>query len=159
MGRFCWRSRKGSNGATGFSVGNTLARLAAPASPRSSRGILASIVRIAHARPATALAWSAGSIPRLWAPTVRDPWDKGPPRDLVGPPLVGEIEARLGFLERVGLGYLSLDRGAASLSGGGLQRVRLAGRIGWGLVGGGYILDEPTAGLHPRDTEQLLASL
>jgi excinuclease ABC subunit A len=81
------------------------------------------------------------------------------PLDLIGPPLVAEIDARLAFLETVGLGYLSLDRTADSLSGGELQRVRLAARIGSGLVGVGYILDEPTAGLHPSDTERLLASL
>ncbi len=82
-----------------------------------------------------------------------------PPHDLVGPPLVKEIEARLSFLDRVGLGYLSLDRPADSLSGGELQRVRLAAQIGSGLVGVGFILDEPTAGLHPSDTGRLLASL
>ncbi|MDR3633842.1 MAG: excinuclease ABC subunit UvrA [Isosphaeraceae bacterium] len=82
-----------------------------------------------------------------------------PPLDLVGPPLTREIVNRLDFLERVGLGYLSLDRAADSLSGGELQRVRLATQIGSGLVGVCYVLDEPTAGLHPRDTDRLLASL
>ncbi len=82
-----------------------------------------------------------------------------PPHDLVGPPLVAEIGARLGFIERVGLGYLSLDRSAGFLSGGELQRVRLASQIGSGLVGVAYILDEPTAGLHPSDTDRLLACL
>jgi excinuclease ABC subunit A len=82
-----------------------------------------------------------------------------PPLDLVGPPLVKEIVGRLGFLERVGLGYLSLARGADTLSGGELQRVRLAAQVGSGLVGACFLLDEPTAGLHPRDTDRLLASL
>jgi excinuclease ABC subunit A len=82
-----------------------------------------------------------------------------PPHDLVGPPLVREITARLEFLDRVGLGYLTLDRGTDTLSGGELQRVRLASQIGSGLIGVCYILDEPTAGLHPRDTERLLACL
>jgi excinuclease ABC subunit A len=82
-----------------------------------------------------------------------------PPQDLVGPPLVREVVTRLAFLERVGLGYLTLDRGTDTLSGGELQRVRLASQIGSGLVGVCYILDEPTAGLHPRDTERLLACL
>ncbi|MDB5350234.1 MAG: excinuclease subunit [Planctomycetota bacterium] len=83
------------------------------------------------------------------------------PSDLerVGPPLVREIAGRLGFLERVGLPYLSLDRGADTLSGGELQRVRLASQIGAGLVGVCYVLDEPTSGLHPRDTGRLIASL
>ncbi len=82
-----------------------------------------------------------------------------PPMDLIGVPLVREIVHRLAFLERVGLGYLSLSRAADSLSGGELQRVRLATQIGSGLVGVGYVLDEPTAGLHPRDTARLLESL
>ena len=82
-----------------------------------------------------------------------------PPLDLVGPPLVREIARRLEFLDRVGLGYLTLARGADTLSGGELQRVRLATQIGSGLVGVCYVLDEPTAGLHPRDTDRLLASL
>ena len=82
-----------------------------------------------------------------------------PPSDLIGPPLVREIVGRLAFLDRVGLGYLSLSRPADTLSGGELQRVRLATQIGSGLVGVGYVLDEPTAGLHPRDTARLLESL
>ncbi len=59
----------------------------------------------------------------------------------------------------MGLGYLSLDRGTDTLSGGELQRVRLATQIGSGLVGVCYVLDEPTAGLHPRDTARLLGCL
>ena len=82
-----------------------------------------------------------------------------PPLDLIGPPLVREIVRRLEFLDRVGLGYLTPARGADTLSGGELQRVRLASQIGSGLVGVCYILDEPTTGLHPRDTGRLLASL
>ncbi len=82
-----------------------------------------------------------------------------PPLDQVGPPLTREIASRLAFLDRVGLGYLTLARGADTLSGGELQRVRLATQIGSGLVGVCYVLDEPTAGLHPRDANRLLASL
>ena len=82
-----------------------------------------------------------------------------PPQDLIGPPLVAEVESRLAFLDRVGLNYLTLDRAADTLSGGELQRVRLATQIGSGLVGVCYVLDEPTTGLHPRDTARLLASL
>jgi excinuclease ABC subunit A len=70
-----------------------------------------------------------------------------------------EIRGRLGFLLNVGLHYLSLDRGAPTLSGGEAQRIRLAGQIGCGLVGVLYILDEPSIGLHPRDNERLLRSL
>ncbi len=82
-----------------------------------------------------------------------------PSQDRIGPPLVAEVDARLAFLDRVGLDYLTLDRGADTLSGGELQRVRLATQIGSGLVGVCYVLDEPTTGLHPRDTGRLLASL
>jgi excinuclease ABC subunit A len=70
-----------------------------------------------------------------------------------------EILSRLGFLEHVGLGYLSLDRGAATLSGGEAQRIRLASQIGSELTGVLYILDEPSIGLHPRDTQRLVQTL
>ncbi len=70
-----------------------------------------------------------------------------------------ELCERLGFLERVGLGYLSLDRPAATLSGGEAQRIRLATQIGAQLIGVLYILDEPSVGLHARDNERLLESL
>lgn len=73
--------------------------------------------------------------------------------------LIAEIYRRLGFLETMGLGYVALDRRAASLSGGELQRIRLASQIGAGLSGVLYVLDEPTVGLHQRDTERLLHSL
>ena len=74
-------------------------------------------------------------------------------------PIVKEIVARLGFLVDVGLDYLSLDRGAATLSGGEGQRIRLATQIGSRLVGVLYILDEPSIGLHQRDNARLLATL
>ncbi len=70
-----------------------------------------------------------------------------------------EIDNRLSFLDSVGLGYLTLDRSAATLSGGEAQRIRLATQLGNRLVGVLYVLDEPTVGLHPRDTEQLLHTL
>jgi excinuclease ABC subunit A len=70
-----------------------------------------------------------------------------------------EIEARLGFLVDVGLDYLTLDRSAASLSGGEAQRIRLATQIGSRLMGVLYVLDEPSIGLHPRDNERLLNTL
>ena len=70
-----------------------------------------------------------------------------------------EIRARLGFLENVGLEYLTLGRTAPTLSGGELQRIRLASQIGSGLVGVLYVLDEPSIGLHPRDNDRLLATL
>jgi excinuclease ABC subunit A len=70
-----------------------------------------------------------------------------------------EALLRLTFLDRVGLSYLSLDRPAWSLSGGELQRVRLAAQLGSGLTGLLYVLDEPTIGLHPRDTDRLIGAL
>jgi excinuclease ABC subunit A len=73
--------------------------------------------------------------------------------------VVKEIRARLGFLENVGLTYLSLDRASGSLSGGEAERIALATQIGSGLVGVLYILDEPSIGLHPRDHARLLATL
>ena len=70
-----------------------------------------------------------------------------------------EALRRLSFLEEVGLGYLGLGRAANTLSGGEMQRVRLAAQLGSGLTGVLYVLDEPTIGLHPRDTGQLLGAL
>ncbi len=70
-----------------------------------------------------------------------------------------EIRSRLQFLKNVGLEYLTLDRTAPTLSGGEMQRIRLAGQIGCGLVGVLYILDEPSIGLHPRDNDKLLETL
>jgi excinuclease ABC subunit A len=73
--------------------------------------------------------------------------------------IVEEIQGRLGFLNHVGLGYLSLDRSAATLSGGEGQRIRLATQIGSRLRGVLYVLDEPSIGLHARDNQKLLQSL
>jgi excinuclease ABC subunit A len=73
--------------------------------------------------------------------------------------ILAELAARLSFLEQVGLGYLSLDRGAPTLSGGEAQRIRLAAQLGSNLRGVCYILDEPTIGLHPRDNRVLLETL
>jgi excinuclease ABC subunit A len=70
-----------------------------------------------------------------------------------------EIVKRLGFLNDVGLDYLTLDRPSSSLSGGEMQRIRLATQIGSGLTGVLYVLDEPTIGLHPRDNERLITML
>ena len=77
----------------------------------------------------------------------------------VGEKIVKEIVTRLGFLREVGLGYLSLNRTSATLSGGEGQRTRLATQIGSGLVGVTYVLDEPSIGLHPRDNQRLLNNL
>ncbi len=77
----------------------------------------------------------------------------------VAGPLLLELEGRLRFLADVGLDYLSLERAAHTLSGGELQRLRLAAQLGAGLTGALYVLDEPTIGLHPRDTGRLLENL
>lgn len=77
----------------------------------------------------------------------------------VGDQILREIRARVRFLNDVGLDYLSLGRGTATLSGGEAQRIRLATQIGSGLVGVAYILDEPSIGLHQRDNDKLLRTL
>ncbi|MBX7190915.1 MAG: excinuclease ABC subunit UvrA [Sandaracinaceae bacterium] len=77
----------------------------------------------------------------------------------IGTPLLGEIDARLRFLDEVGVGYLSLGRSATTLSSGEAQRIRLGTRLGGALVGVLYVLDEPSLGLHPRDTARLVATL
>ena len=77
----------------------------------------------------------------------------------IGNQILKEIRARVGFLQQVGLDYLTLTRGTASLSGGEAQRIRLATQIGSGLVGVAYILDEPSIGLHQRDNDKLLGAL
>ena len=73
--------------------------------------------------------------------------------------VVSQIQTRLEFLEGIGLGYLALDRGAPTLSGGEMRRIRLASQLGSGLTGVTYILDEPSIGLHPRDQERLIDAL
>lgn len=70
-----------------------------------------------------------------------------------------QVQQRLVFLVEMGLGYLNLERPATSLSGGELQRIRLAAQVGSGLVGVTYVLDEPSIGLHPRDNDRLIAAL
>ncbi len=81
------------------------------------------------------------------------------PQRPIAEPLVRETVCRLEFLDRVGLDYLTLDRPADTLSGGELQRVRLASGLGSGLVGVCYILDEPSIGLHPRDNQRLIDAI
>jgi len=83
----------------------------------------------------------------------------GPRERQIARDLLAEVRARLQFLERVGLGYLQLDRAAPTLSGGEAQRIRLAAQLGSNLQGVCYVLDEPTIGLHPRDNAVLLESL
>ena len=77
----------------------------------------------------------------------------------IGSVPIAEARMRLAFLQRVGVGYLGLDREARTLSGGEVQRVRLAAQLGSGLTGILYVLDEPTIGLHPRDSDQLITAM
>ena len=105
------------------------------------------------------------SLPSVVAKSVRDaevhfqqlklPGPKGEIADKI----LKEISSRLGFLNNVGLDYLTLSRSAETLSGGEAQRIRLASQIGAGLVGVLYVLDEPSIGLHQRDNERLLKTL
>ena len=92
---------------------------------------------------------------RRWIDTI----ELGGRQQQIARDVVSEIASRLRFLEEVGLGYLSLDRAAPSLSGGEAQRIRLAAQLGSNLQGVCYVLDEPTIGLHPRDNRILLDAL
>ena len=80
-------------------------------------------------------------------------------QQFIGNQILKEIRARVGFLQEVGLDYLTLTRATGTLSGGEAQRIRLATQIGSGLVGVAYILDEPSIGLHQRDNDKLLHAL
>jgi excinuclease ABC subunit A len=77
----------------------------------------------------------------------------------IAQPILKEIDARLSFMLNVGLDYLTLNRSAATLSGGEAQRIRLASQLGSGLTGALYVLDEPTIGLHQRDNDRLIQTL
>jgi excinuclease ABC subunit A len=101
------------------------------------------------------------AIHELLARSVREAraWVAALPADPVSATLAEELERRLAVLDRTGLGYVALERSAGTLSGGELQRVRLAAQAGNQLSGVLYVLDEPTAGLHPEDTRALVAVL
>ena len=101
-----------------------------------------------HTSIAGALAWFSG-LPETFSPQRRE----------IAGRILKEIVDRLKFLNNVGLGYLSLDRMAGTLSGGEAQRIRLASQIGSGLTGVLYVLDEPSIGLHQRDNDKLLDTL
>ena len=77
----------------------------------------------------------------------------------IAEPILSEVTQRLEFMDNVGIGYLTLDRGSSTLSGGEAQRIRLATQVGSGLVGVCYVLDEPTIGLHQRDNARLIKTL
>jgi excinuclease ABC subunit A len=101
--------------------------------------------------------WSALSVAGARAATSALQFSGG--QRTITAPIVKELASRLGFLEDVGLGYLTLDRSSGTLAGGEAQRIRLATQIGSQLTGVLYILDEPSIGLHHRDNEKLLATL
>lgn len=96
---------------------------------------------------------------RRWVETLRIEGGMTQREADIARDLVPEIQSRLEFLEEVGLGYLTLDRGAPTLSGGEAQRIRLAAQLGSNLQGVCYVLDEPTIGLHARDNQILLNAL
>ena len=95
---------------------------------------------------------------RQWLATLQVEGAMNPREAGIARDLLPEIKGRLEFLEQVGLGYLTLDRGAPTLSGGEAQRIRLAAQLGSNLQGVCYVLDEPTIGLHARDNEKLLVA-
>ena len=105
------------------------------------------------------------SLPELTAQTVEDcartvaAWRFDARERQIARDIIAELTPRLGFLAAVGLGYLTLDRSADTLSGGEAQRIRLAAQLGSNLRGACYVLDEPTIGLHPRDNALLLDAL
>lgn len=94
-----------------------------------------------------------------WVVFIRDGKILSDREKVIGRLILKEVEARLGFLNAVGLTYLSLSRSAGTLSGGEAQRIRLASQIGSGLSGVLYVLDEPTIGLHQRDNARLINTL
>ena len=101
---------------------------------------------------------SVGEV-QAWVAALRVPGALSAREADIARDLLAEIDSRLRFLQRVGLGYLTLDRGAPTLSGGEAQRIRLAAQLGSNLQGVCYVLDEPTIGLHPRDNRILLDAL
>jgi excinuclease ABC subunit A len=113
------------------------------------------IAQIATMPISEAVVWSRAMLPEPLSPSEPLTGREA----LIATPILKEIRARLSFLADVGLGYLTLDRPALTLSGGEGQRIRLATQIGSGLSGALYVLDEPSIGLHPRDTKRLLDTL
>ncbi|NDY91167.1 excinuclease ABC subunit UvrA [Ideonella livida] len=102
--------------------------------------------------------WSVADT-RRWVETLENAGELSDRETGIARDVITEIKSRLQFLEEVGLGYLTLDRAAPTLSGGEAQRIRLAAQLGSHLQGVCYVLDEPTIGLHPRDNGILLGAL
>jgi len=111
-------------------------------------------VRIAGESIATVCQMTVGRARQFFASLPLSPAQRE-----IAAPLLEEIQRRLRFLDEVGLAYLTLDRLTGTLSGGEAQRIQLATSLGSGLVGALYVLDEPSVGLHPRDTAQLIRIL
>ena len=109
--------------------------------------------------PITAIASMSVSDIRVWVQRMAVLGRMSTRESGIARDLIPEIQSRLEFLEEVGLGYLTLDRGAPTLSGGEAQRIRLAAQLGSNLQGVCYVLDEPTIGLHARDNQILLNAL
>jgi len=107
----------------------------------------------------TDLARQSVSVLRAWVQALQTQARLGAREADIARDLIPEILGRLQFLEQVGLGYLTLDRGAPTLSGGEAQRIRLAAQLGSNLQGVCYVLDEPTIGLHARDNQMFLGAL
>jgi excinuclease ABC subunit A len=112
-----------------------------------------------HQLPITDIASMSVTDVRKWVQSLANANEMTQREQDIARDLLPEIESRLEFLEEVGLGYLTLDRGAPTLSGGEAQRIRLAAQLGSNLQGVCYVLDEPTIGLHARDNQILLNAL
>jgi excinuclease ABC subunit A len=110
-------------------------------------------------RAISAVAQDSVSDARQWIEQLQREGRLSPRETGIARDVMTEIRSRLEFLEEVGLGYLTLDRAAPTLSGGEAQRIRLAAQLGSNLQGVCYVLDEPTIGLHPRDNQILLDAL
>jgi excinuclease ABC subunit A len=113
-------------------------------------------------RPGAPPGFSISALCAMTVEAARDFWSAlrlGPSEAAIAEQPLKDLLSRLSFLCDVGLGYLGLDRAAESLSGGEAQRIRLATQLGARLTGTTYVLDEPTVGLHPRDTQRLLGTL
>ena len=118
------------------------------------------IMQVTRQSVATALNWVEACRNGQWPGDDQATDEPLSQRELsIADQILKEIEARLGFLSRVGLDYLTLDRSAGTLSGGEGQRIRLATQIGSGLMGVLYVCDEPSVGLHPHDGDRLINTL
>jgi len=103
--------------------------------------------------------WEVVSLSVSEADKLLSKFSFSPPEQRISTPVIQEIKTRISFLKKVGLDYLTLNRRGDTLSGGESQRIRLAAQLGSNLRGVVYILDEPTIGLHPRDTQRLIGTL